>query len=82
MTPKFSWVTFRWYRGSQLNMAQARMIQTEDGRYWALPDGADLDQDPRLSDAYSLDPLHLERLPDTPEGVPAYLYRKVLHVPQ
>jgi hypothetical protein len=76
-TPAYSWVMFSVQDAAPLNIAQARMIQTPDGRHWALPAAAGVDADPHLCGAYLINPELLIRQPDTPEGIPVYLYRGV-----
>lgn len=80
-TPVIPLVTFRTQRGAQLSMHIGHLVRTPDGRTWIFPESAEVTQPPHLAGAYETYGDDLEQLPDTPEGVPAYLCRTIFHIP-
>lgn len=74
-------VAIRRYRGTQLEIIRAHLLQTPDGQCWAILAGAEIPKTPETVGAIRLDPLQLEEQPANDGDREHYIYRTVLHAP-
>jgi hypothetical protein len=79
--PQLPLVAIRRYRGPQLEIIRAHLLQTPDGRCWAIPEDAEIPKTPETVGAIPLDPMQLEEQPTNDGEQKHYLYRTVLHAP-
>lgn len=76
-TPVIPLVTFRVQLEGQLSTHTGHLIQQANGQIWIFPESVDVTKPPHLAGAYEVVASDLQQLPDTPDGIPTYLCRKV-----